>query len=134
MAMRRVVATSVVVRGERVGAEQKLAALVSMLTEWASWQGQYRMRLGYPSRSISGYSSRSDGSRSDDLYQAVDNARFEAIDTAVDDLMPAQRAAVQRRYGVAAVFRFPRDDYAEQLDLAHQALMRLLPRKGVDIL
>lgn len=129
MAMRRVVATSTVVRGE-----QKLEALVAMLTEWANWQGQYRMRLGYPSRSISGYSSRSDGSRSDDLYEAVDNATFEAIDTAIDDLLPAQRAAVQRRYGVAAVFRFPRDNYAEQLDLAHETLMRLLPRKGVDIL
>ena len=113
--------------------EQQLDALRCMLEDWAQWQGGYRMRLGYPTRSISAGGGGSVECRHDDLYASADSAQFEAIDAAVDDLQPAQRAAIYRRYGIAAVFRFPRDNYAACLDQAHDALMRALPRKGVDI-
>lgn len=119
--------------GLRSEIEQQLATLCRMLEDWAEWQRGYRMKLGYPTRSLSGSGGGSTECSYDDLYATADRAVFEAIDTAVDDLQPAQRAAVLRRYGIAAVFRFPRENYAEQLDRAHDALMRSLPRKGVDI-
>lgn len=119
--------------GLRSAIEQRLAVLCRMLEDWAEWQRGYRMKLGYPTRSLSGAAGGSTECSYDDLYASADNAVFEAIDAAVDDLQPAQRAAVLRRYGIAAVFRFPRENYAEQLDRAHDALMRSLPRKGVDI-
>lgn len=49
----------------------------------------------------------------------------------MQDLMPAQRAAVMRRYGIAAVFRFPRDNYEQCLLMAHEVLIKALQRKGV---
>lgn len=116
----------------RTSEERRLDALARMLDDWAGWQRSYRMRLGYPTRSLSGAGGTTECSY-DELYASVDAAMFEAIDAAIDDLQPIQRAAVLRRYGVAAVFRFPRENYAEQLDRAHDALMRALPRRGVDI-
>lgn len=119
--------------GLRSAVEERLERLCFMLEDWAQWQQGYRMKLGYPTRSLSGGGCRAVETSYEDLYASVDNAMFEAIEAAVDDLPPAQRAAVCRRYGIAAVYRFPRDNYAEQLDLAHDALIRTLPRRGVDI-
>jgi len=118
---------------ERIDPELRLQTLYAMLTDWAQWQGAYRMKLGCPTRSSGFFSGGSDGCRSDDLYESSESSVFASIDAAVDDLLPAQRAAIMRRYGLAAVFRFPRANYAEQLEQAHQVLMSTLPKKGVDI-
>lgn len=106
-----------------------LERLVALLTEWAQWQRSYSPRLGYPSKSLTCYS---EGSQDfDSLCESVDSQTFATVDACVQDLVPAQRAAVMRRYGIAAVFRFPRDNYEQCLMLAHEVLAKALPRKGV---
>lgn len=106
-----------------------LEALVALLEDWADWQRSYKPRLGYPSRSLTCYSEGSQDFES--LCDAVDSQTFASVDACVQDLVPAQRAAVMRRYGIAAVFRFPRDNYESCLMLAHEALTKALQRKGV---
>lgn len=108
---------------------KQIESLVALLTEWAQWQRAYAPRLGYPSRSLTCYSEGSQDFES--LCDAVDSQTFASVDACVQDLVPAQRAAVMRRYGIAAVFRFPRDSYEQCLMLAHEALTKALPRKGV---
>jgi len=110
---------------------KQIESLVALLTDWAQWQRAYSPRLGYPSRSLTCYSEGSQDFES--LCETVDNQTYATIDACVQDLMPAQRAAVMRRYGIAAVFRFPRDNYEQCLLMAHEALMRTLPRKGIII-
>ena len=106
-----------------------IESLVAMLTEWAQWQRAYAPKLGYPSKSLTCYS---EGSRDfEGMCEDADNQTFAAVDACVQDLVPAQRAAVLRRYGIAAVFRFPRDNYEQCLLMAHEALSKALPRKGV---
>jgi len=100
-----------------------------LLEDWAQWQQSYRPKLGYPSKSLTCYSESSQDFEG--LCDAVDSATFGAVDACVQDLVPAQRAAVMRRYGIAAVFRFPRDNYESCLVLAHERLLVELPRKGV---
>ncbi len=106
-----------------------LEALVALLEDWADWQRSYKPRLGYPSRSLTCYSEGSQDFES--LCDAVDSQTFASVDACVQDLMPAQRAAVMRRYGIAAVFRFPRDNYESCLMMAHEVLIKVLQRKGV---
>ena len=108
---------------------KQIESLVALLTEWAQWQRAYSPRLGYPSRSLTCYSEGSQDFES--LCDAVDSQTFASVDACVQDLVPAQRAAVMRRYGIAAVFRFPRDNYEQCLMLAHDVLIKALPRKGV---
>lgn len=108
---------------------KQIESLVALLTEWAQWQRAYSPRLGYPSRSLTCYSEGSQDFES--LCDAVDSQTFASVDACVQDLMPAQRAAVMRRYGIAAVFRFPRDNYESCLMMAHDVLIKALPRKGV---
>jgi hypothetical protein len=108
---------------------KQIESLVALLTEWAQWQRAYSPRLGYPSRSLTCYSEGSQDFES--LCDAVDNQTFASVDACVQDLMPAQRAAVMRRYGIAAVFRFPRDNYEHCLLMAHEVLIKARPRKGV---
>ena len=108
---------------------KRIESLVALLTEWAQWQRTYSLRLGYPSRSLTCYS---EGSRDfEGMCEDADNQTYASVDACVQDLMPAQRAAVMRRYGIAAVFRFPRDSYEQCLLMAHEVLIKALPRKGV---
>lgn len=108
-----------------------LEALVALLEDWAEWQRSYKPRLGYPSRSLTCYSESSQ--TFEDMCESVDNQTFATVDACVQDLVPSHRAAVMRRYGIAAVFRFPRDNYEQCLMLAHEVLIKALPRKGIII-
>ena len=108
---------------------KQIESLVALLTEWAQWQRAYAPRLGYPSRSLTCYSEG--GQDFEGMCETVDNHTYATVDACVQDLAPAQRAAVMRRYGIAAVFRFPRDNYEQCLMLAHERLVIALPRKGV---
>lgn len=108
--------------------KRSVDALVRIMEEWADWQKGYRMKLGYPSRSC-GLSSEA-ATSFEDMCDAVDNVTMQAVDAVVQDgLTPIERAAILRRYGVAAVFRFR--DYEGVLQQAHERLFILLPKKGV---
>lgn len=101
-----------------------------LMEDWATWCSGYRMKTGWPSRSIgmeSGYVS----STFDDMMEGVEQEMMRSIDTAVDDLEPVYKAAVYRCYGLASVFRFPRGNYNDVVLLAHDELLLTLPRKGI---
>jgi hypothetical protein len=110
---------------------KRMERLRVILEDWATWQRTYRPRLGYPSRSLTCYSEGS--TDFEGMCKEADSATYAAVDACVQDLVPAQRAAVMRRYGIAAVFRFPRDNYGACLLAAHERLMVELPKKGVII-
>lgn len=111
--------------------KRSVDALVGLMTQWADWQKGYRMKLGYPSHSAG---MGGGGLQSfDDLCDSVDSETMRTVDGVVqEDLTPIERAAILRRYGVAAVFRFR--DYEGVLQQAHERLFVLLPRKGVIVL
>lgn len=120
--------------GDMQQLKRSVDALVVLLEDWAKWQQGYTMKLGYPSHSA-GMGSGGSVSSFDDLCDQTDNATMKAVDGVVqEDLSPIERAAILRRYGVAAVFRFQRENYADVLQQAHERLMVLLPRKGVIVL
>ena len=110
---------------------KRMERLRVILEDWATWQRTYRPRLGYPSRSLTCYSEGS--TDFEGMCEEADSATYAAVDACVQDLVPAQRAAVMRRYGIAAVFRFPQDNYGACLLAAHERLMVELPKKGVII-
>lgn len=106
--------------------------LKMMMEDWANWMGGYRMKLGWPSRSIgieSGYVSR----EFDEMLGDVEAEMYRLIDAAVNDLSAGHHAAINRCYGVSAVFRFPRGNYDTLLIEAHDLLIIALPIKGVAI-
>lgn len=111
--------------------EARLRRLVGMLEDWAAWQRRFRPSIGFRSRSFAG--AGAGATTFEDLCDETDAHTYLAIEAAVDDLLPAPRAAILRRYGIAAVFRFPRENYEQQLVEAHQVLLRSLRRRGVDI-
>jgi hypothetical protein len=107
-----------------------MEVLVQILTEWADWQKGYRIKLGYPTRSagLAGTGMAS----FEDMCEAVDTATMQSVDAVIQcDMTPIERSAILRRYGVAAVFRFPCENYEDVLLAAHERLLVLLPAKGV---
>jgi len=107
----------------------EVEALSLLLEDWATWQSSYRPNTGFKSRSA-GFSSL--GLQSfDDMCHQSDNATMRALDSAIDDLDPAPRAAINRKYGVCSVFRFPRDNFEQTLILAHERLVIICKRKGI---
>lgn len=103
--------------------------LIRLLDEWAEWCRNYAGRSGYPSQSA-GFGHGSGVHSFDDLCDQMECVVMAAIDAAIGDLPPAQNAAINRRY-LGSTFRFPRENYAEMLDGAHNKLLIVLPRKGV---
>lgn len=112
--------------------KRSVDALVQLMTEWADWQRGYKLKSGYPTHSAGMGGS---GLKSfEDLCESVDGETMRTVDAVVQDLPPIEQAAILRRYGVAAVFRFPRHNYEEVLMQAHERLMVTLPRRGVIVL
>ena len=111
--------------------KRSVDALVQLMSEWADWQKGFRMKLGYPTHSagMGGCGMQT----FEDMCESVDNETMRIVDGVVqEDLAPIERAAILRRYGVAAVFRFR--DYEGALMQAHERLMVLLPKKGCIVL
>lgn len=104
--------------------------VVILLEDWADWQRGYRLKLGYPSKSAGMECGRGTATF-DDLCEASDAEVMRKVDACVQDLPPIQQAAILRRYGIAAVFRFPRQNYEQVLLEAHCALMDAFTKKGV---
>jgi hypothetical protein len=110
---------------------EKLQQLVYWLEDWAEWRRGYRPPTGYGNGSPgfgSGYTTHFD-----DLLERAEQAALVATETAIEDLPPAQLAAVQRRYCGISVWRLVRPNYTyeDALRDAHQTLLRVLPAKGV---
>lgn len=107
--------------------EARADAVVGILAEWAHWQHGYRIRLGYSPKSAGFQSGGSAHESSESDYSAIDQARFEIVDTCVDELPPDQRSAIHHCY-LSAVYRMR--DYAGSLAKALETLQREFVRKG----
>ena len=109
-----------------------MSRLQVILEDWAAWQARYS-GIKAQSRSpclSSGYES---SKTFEDMLDAVENTVAQSVEAAIDDLQPGERAAINRRYGITAVFRFPRGNYEELLLMAHEKLLITLPKKGIVI-
>ena len=105
------------------------AALCNLLQDWAKWQASYRPRNGY-SNHAAGFANG--GLKSfDDMWDQCVMTTMASIDASIGNLVPAQAAAINRCYGVCAVFRFPRANYEDMLQQAHESLIVMVKRKGV---
>ncbi len=109
--------------------ESELIALTNLLHDWADWQRQHHINTGYPQKAA-GFSGTGLSSF-EDMCDQSDSVVMISIDTAIDGLIPAQRAAINRCYGVCSVFRFPRENYETLLNVAHTELAIIVKRKGV---
>lgn len=111
--------------------KRQVDSLTILLEDWAAWQKGYSGARGYANHSVGLHSQAS--STFMELCETVDCMVCESIDASVDDLPTGQKAAIHRRFGISAVFRFPRGNYEILLSDAYATLMITLSRKGVVI-
>lgn len=104
-----------------------LDRLKGLLEDWAVWTEGYRPGLSARAASIIQTAGSHDF---ESLFAGVEKQMMKAIDAAIDDLPPAQGAAINKRY-LGIDWRFPRDNYAVMLDLAHDTLLVTLPKRNV---
>ena len=100
--------------------------VIRILQDWADWNRRYVPRIGYSPKSA-GFQTGGAVSDGEPDYSSVDQARYEIVDTCVDELPPDQRSAIHHRY-LCAVYRMR--NYADSLARAHYALLRAFVRKG----
>lgn len=98
------------------------------LDNWSAWVRAYRPRLGLPGRTIGLACSGS--SDFEDLCQEADGYAAKATDAAIENLSPAEAAAVNRKW-LGAVYRFPRNNYPELYAQAVGKLGAALEKKGL---
>lgn len=110
----------------------KFGRLIYIMEDWAKWCRQYS---GIKKQSCAvGLTSGYCASKSfDDILDAVESNISRLVDASVNDLVAGQRAAINRRYGMTAVFRFPVGNYPDLLMQAHDELRKTLPKKGIVI-
>jgi hypothetical protein len=110
----------------------EVEALVLLLEDWAEWHRLFRPNIGFNKKS-SGFHS---GGIScvDDMEIGTDKETIKSMQYSVEQLeeeSPVMAAAIYRRYGVSAVFNFPRNNFEDTLILAHDRLVIICKRKGV---
>lgn len=114
-----------------VAPSQEDRILDSYLEEWAKYAEAPDGSMGFPRRS-GPFSSGGYSKSSDEMEQeSVNLPRCKLIQTIVfEDLPPVQAAAVKHRYGLA-VFRFPRDNYAQALLAARMYIAITLRKRNL---
>lgn len=110
----------------------RFARLVVILENWAEWNSRY-VGLHHTSHSVGLTSGYGASKTFEDMLADIENSVAQLVEAAIDDLPTGQVAAINRRYGLCAVFRFPRGNYEDLLLQAHETLMKTLPKKGVVI-
>ncbi|MDE1828534.1 MAG: hypothetical protein KGH65_05230 [Candidatus Micrarchaeota archaeon] len=94
---------------------------------WARWMRSGESVTGYPKAAIG---LRSVGqSHFDDMAEASDKRCAIACNAIIEGLAPAQAAALYRQY-LWAVFRFPRDNFVECLEMGKSAVRSGLEKRG----
>lgn len=119
-----------VINGREAKEQRRMERLVVLLEDWADWMRGYRIATGYKKHST--VVAAAGNKHWEDILVQVDAQINRTVDTAINDLPINQMAAINHRY-LHAVYRFPRDNYAESLTAAHETLMRVLPKKNVDL-
>lgn len=110
----------------------RFARLRVILEDWAAWQSRYS-GIKQSSGSVCMSSGYESSKTFEDMLDDIENNIAQLVEAAIDDLQSGHRAAINRRYGITAVFRFPRGNYEDLLLQAHEILLITLPKKGVVI-
>ena len=100
---------------------------------WAQWQRRSDMRLGYPARSlalVSGGASRRTDEWIEDESERIESRNAQAMDALINDLPPAQRAAIHCSW-LGATFRFPRQNFNVLLQQAYVRLLAGMDRRDI---
>lgn len=115
-----------------MNAVDEFEKVVFLLKDWAKWQSGYSPNIGYPVR-VPMLATGGGSSTFEELLDHVDNQAMKAVDASVESLPPSQRAAINRCYGLCAVWRFPRANYTYEQALSdgHDTLMVSFKRKGI---
>lgn len=99
------------------------------LDMWKSWMRSRSEARGSLSKA-SGFVGGGYSQSFDDMCLAADSSAIRATDSIIEGLPPAQRAAVWHWAGLTAVYRFPRNNYADLLETARGVIWRELQRRG----
>lgn len=105
--------------------------LESHLSNWVRWMRGSEAPEGLPDRACGGVRGFTILGDSEQAYDKMDATLAEATNAAIEGLVPAERAAIYREYGVCAVYRFPRDNYQDILAAGRQHVLESLRRRGV---
>jgi hypothetical protein len=105
---------------------------VQLMEDWADWFNGYDPRLGF-SPKCAGLQNGRVSSDFDELMAGVDKRVFQIIEAKIDDLPVMERAAVQKRYRLCTIWRFPRNNYEDMLQKGHERILDHLLAKGVVI-
>ncbi len=98
------------------------------LANWKTWMHTGRSVDRLPRRSTGIGNSHS--TSFDDMIEASDVRCAMITDAIISDLPPAQSCAVHRKY-LSSVYRFPRDNFVDMLELAKKAIGIQLAIRGV---
>lgn len=99
------------------------------LENWANWSRSYRPALGLPSRALA---LASNSSRDfDEMCDEADSYAAKVTEAAIENLVPAEAAAVYRKWDICSVYRFPRHNFIEMYTAALQKLAISLDAQGL---
>lgn len=99
------------------------------LDNWARWMRGGRVTDGFP-RQSAGMSSGGKSVHFDELANASERKVAAACNAIINDLPPAQYAAISCEY-LHAVYRFPRGNQAECLERGRDGVRSGLESRGV---
>lgn len=100
------------------------------LENWSAWMRSDAGVMGY-GRKSAGFSGSVNSQSFDELVEQSDVWLARRVNTHIRNLDPAEQAAVEVRYGICRVYRFPRHNYAELLLAARIALADALAADGI---
>lgn len=109
--------------------ENNEAILDWHLSNWARWMSLDRVTRGAPTRAC-GCTSWGDSWDNDTAESRYERKQAACVNALIDGLNSAQRAAVYHQY-LEAVFRFPRDNYAQLLIEARAVIAKGLWSRGM---
>ena len=98
------------------------------LHNWKTWMHTGRSVDRLPRRSTA--IGNSSSSSFEDMTDASDIRCAAIVDAIINDLPPSQSSAIHRRY-LSAVYRFPRNNYANELLAAKVTIGRKLSERAV---
>jgi hypothetical protein len=104
------------------------------LETWAAWKHAPDGPDGLPTEGCVGENYTSVDLDSDIAFEKLDSWIAMAVDAVVSDIgerHPTQRAALEQAYGIASLYRFPRENYDGLLAMAKAGVTVGLRRRGV---
>lgn len=98
------------------------------LANWRTWMHTGRSVDRLPRKAM--FCGISHSTSFEDMTEASDDRCAAIVDAIISDLPPSQSSAIHRKY-LHAVYRFPRNNYADELLTAKVTIGRKLAERAV---